>query len=317
VALPGGLRVGYAEALPAKVFAVSFDGGFGYRSGLLADNHKMKRGIADVAFAYAATPWLTLGLSFDGRYDSHKGGGELTDNGWVGEPRLAARAVKAGGAVAFGGQLQLSAPGSDAPSVVPSALTVEARGLVSGQAGALRWAANARLPARQQRQLDRHARRADLGGPGLARRVRLERGGGRWAHRLPRRQAGARPRGRRSHLRRRRRAGPGGAGGRDGRRRPHPELALTGFVATNVVSKPAIGIDMMIPLQPYDPMIAFGVGLTARFGGVAPIGPTVDENPDEPDEPPAPVRASLRGVGVRRHGRAGSRRHGPRSPRAT
>ena len=299
VALPGGLRVGYAETLPAKVLAVSFDGGFGYRSGLLGANHKMKRGLADVAFGYAATPWLSVGIAFDGRYDSHKGGGQLTDNGWVGEPRLTVRAAKAAGKLGYGGQLTLSAPGANAPSLVPGAITVEARGLVSGQAGALRWALAAGF------RLDNSAKSID--NPGaltLADQTSLGVSdwsavvaGGRVAYRLGKVTLGL----------------EGDARIFVGSGAPGPAImaaatvdaaltsrvAFTGFVGGNIVEKPSLADpDMAIPLQPYDPAIVVGLGLTARFGGVAPVGPVIDDGGSDtgPVDPPPEVRATLSGA---------------------
>lgn len=297
-ALPGGLRVGYAETLPAKELTVGFDGGFGYRSGLLGANHKMKRGLADLAFGYAATPWLSLGIAFDGRYDTHKGGGQLTDNGWVGEPRLLVRAARAAGAIGYGGQLTLSAPGANAPSLVPSAITVEARGLLSGRAGALRWAVAAGY------RLDNSAESID--NPGaltLADQASLGVSawsavvaGGRVAYRAGKLTLGLESDARifvGSDA-----PGPAILAAATLDAALTPRWALTAFVGTNIVDKPSLADpDMAIPLQPYDPAIVAGLGLTGRFGGVTPASATTDPETDGgPVEPPPVVRATLAGV---------------------
>ncbi len=134
-AMPGGLRAPAAEGLPAGVFGVGLIGGFGFRNKLLSADHKFTRGIGDIAFAYAPIAVLTLGLAFDGRFDKHKGVNPDGDDGYVGDPRLIARLSRRFGKVSAGGQLTILIPGKDAPSVAASAISVEARGLLSLAAG--------------------------------------------------------------------------------------------------------------------------------------------------------------------------------------
>jgi hypothetical protein len=134
-AMPGGLHAASAETLPKGAVQVATLGGFGWRSGLLADDHRFGRGIGNLAVAFGATPILTIGLSLDGRYDKHFGIAPSGDDGYVGDPHLIVRAAKASGNLKFGGQLGVWVPGKDAPSVAGSAISVDARGLVSLNAG--------------------------------------------------------------------------------------------------------------------------------------------------------------------------------------
>ena len=134
-AMPGGLHAPSAETLPKGAVQVFTLGGFGWRSGLLADNHRFGRGIGNLAVAFGATDFLSIGLSLDGRYDKHFGLAPSGDDGYVGDPHLIVRLGKASGNMRFGGQLGVWVPGKDAPSVAGSAISVDARGLVSLKAG--------------------------------------------------------------------------------------------------------------------------------------------------------------------------------------
>lgn len=134
-AMPGGLHSPSAETLPKGAVEVFTLGGFGWRSGLLSDDHRFGRGLGDLAVAFGATDILTIGLSLDGRYDKHFGIAPSGDDGYVGDPHLIARVAKASGNLRFGGQLGIWVPGKDAPSIAGSAISVDARGLVSLKAG--------------------------------------------------------------------------------------------------------------------------------------------------------------------------------------
>jgi hypothetical protein len=146
-AMPGGLHAPTAEVLPKGAVQVSTLMGFGSRSGLLGPDHSFTRGIGDLAVAFGATDFLSLGLSLDGRWDKHSGDvGDATRNvmmttpvgdedGYVGDPRLIVRLGKGTGSTLFGGQLVVWVPGKDAPSVAGSAISVDARALVSLPAG--------------------------------------------------------------------------------------------------------------------------------------------------------------------------------------
>ena len=134
-ALPGGIHVATAETLPKGVAEVSLLSGLGRRSGLLGSEHKFNRAIGDVAFAYGVTDMLSVGLSLDGRYDRHWGLVPSGDDGYVGDPHINVRFAKASGANHFGAQLGVWVPGKNAPSIAASAISVDARGLVSIPAG--------------------------------------------------------------------------------------------------------------------------------------------------------------------------------------
>src|SRR4051794_17546116 len=49
-AMPGGITVADAVSLPEGAFELQALGGFGYRKGLLATDHRFFRGIGDLAF---------------------------------------------------------------------------------------------------------------------------------------------------------------------------------------------------------------------------------------------------------------------------
>ncbi|MBW8771992.1 MAG: carboxypeptidase regulatory-like domain-containing protein [Gemmatimonadetes bacterium] len=134
-AMPGGIHVATAETLAKGVVEVSTMSGLGRRTGLLGAEHKFNRAIGNLAFAYGVTDIVTVGLSLDGRYDRHWGLLPSGDDGYVGDPHLNIRVAKASGGNHFGGQLGVWVPGKDAPSVAASAISVDARGLVSLPAG--------------------------------------------------------------------------------------------------------------------------------------------------------------------------------------
>lgn len=142
-ALPGGLHVASAEALPARTVALSLTSGVGYRKGLLSADHKYTRAIGQVAAAYAPLPNLMVALSLDGRRDSHKDYQGKSDDNYVGDPHLFARYVAPAGRLRLGGQLNLWVPGKDAPSVAASAISVDARALLSIDAGFGTFSVNA------------------------------------------------------------------------------------------------------------------------------------------------------------------------------
>jgi carboxypeptidase family protein len=134
-AMPGGLRVATAETLPPGTVEVALLSGYGYRKGLLGPEHTLKRAIGAFALAYAPLSQLVLAVSLDGRYDKHEGLSAMSDDGYVGDPHLLVRYGGASGRVAFGGQLGIWVPGKDAPSIAASAISVDARALLSIDVG--------------------------------------------------------------------------------------------------------------------------------------------------------------------------------------
>lgn len=134
-AMPGGLHTPSGETLPSGAVEVATLGGFGWRTGLLGSDHRFGRAIGNLAVAFGATPAISIGLSLDGRYDKHFGLTPSGDDGYVGDPHLLVRAAKASGNLRFGGQLGIWVPGKDAPSIAASAISIDARALVSLKAG--------------------------------------------------------------------------------------------------------------------------------------------------------------------------------------
>jgi len=140
-AMPGGRHVATAETAPQGTVELAALSGYGYRKGLLASGHTLSRAIGEIAVAYAALPYLTVGLSLDGRYDKHQGlpviaaGDPPTDDGYVGDPHVLVRAGAPVGGFVLGGQLGVWVPGKDAPSIAASAISVDARALLSRDLG--------------------------------------------------------------------------------------------------------------------------------------------------------------------------------------
>lgn len=130
--MPGGLHAPAAVTLPKGAVQIALLGGYGQRGGLLGTDHKLSRGLGSVAFAFAPHELVTLALSLDGRFDKHSPGEE---DGLVGDPHLMVRVAKPTGNLRLGGQLGVWAPGKDAPSIAGSAISVDARLLLSLNAG--------------------------------------------------------------------------------------------------------------------------------------------------------------------------------------
>ncbi len=132
--LPGGLHAPGAMMMPPGTASIATLGGFGWRSGLLGPDHRMRRGVGNLGFAFAAHRYVTVAVALDGRHDRHYGTGRDED-GWVGDPRLVLRIAKTAGNVNVGAQLGLWLPGNEAPSVSAGAISAEARALLGLRAG--------------------------------------------------------------------------------------------------------------------------------------------------------------------------------------
>jgi hypothetical protein len=270
-AMPGGLHVATAETLPAGTVMFAALGGYGYRKGLLGPDHTFNRGMGELALAYAPIPHLVLGLSLDGRYDWHTGLG-MTDNGYVGDPHLLARfgSPIGGGRVALGGQLGLWVPGKDAPSIAVSAISVDARALLSIDAGFGTLSFNAGF------RIDNSAKSIDQPG-NLSVEDQASLGVSDFNAAL----AGVSlriPAGGRAYVEL-----EGSADVFVGTNAPSAILrgggqlgialsdvfTLVGFVeGAKVPSPPAADVMMgKVVLVPYEPVITAGLGLQARFGG--------------------------------------------------
>jgi carboxypeptidase family protein len=134
-AMPGGIHVPDASTLPAGALQLITLDGYGVRKGALATEHTMSRTLGSIAIAYGLHELFTLGLSLDGRYDSHDKSPMGKDTGIVGDPHLIARFAKSAGTARFGAQLGIWIPGKDAPSIAASAISVDLRALASLPAG--------------------------------------------------------------------------------------------------------------------------------------------------------------------------------------
>lgn len=318
-AMPGGLHAQTAETLPKGAVQVSTLAGLGRRTGLLGDDHKFNRAIGDLAIAFGATSSLSIGLSLDGRYDRHWGSalrdpttnmsapmwGASGDDGYVGDPKLIIRAGKSTGSVAFGGQLGVWVPGKDAPSVAASAISVDARAIVSLPAGpgllsfsggfrldnsvesvdhperlslqdrvslgvsdyhAIMGAAQLRLPAGTKAWIAvEGSLDAFIGGPPTPSATSMEV--------------------KRAELPRSKLLFRGGlvAG-------VHLSSTLSAIVFFEAAKVPGINkaqiLDGNIPLIPYEPLFTGGLGIEARFGGPSKVKPLFEEKDCRKHNPP-------------------------------
>lgn len=287
-ALPGGLHVAAAETLPAGTVELGLLSGFGYRKGLLSANHTFDRATGDVAIAYAPVASLAIALALDGRYDRHRGPG-TTDDGYVGDPHVLVRFAAPSGQLALGGQLGIWVPGKNAPSIDASATSVDARALVSIDAGFGLVTANAGF------RYDHSAKSVDQP-TALSAADQVSLGVSRFSAAL----AGLSlrvPLGERSYV-----ALEGSADVFVGKDAPGPILrggGMFGVAVNDALSVIAYVEGAKVPglndsdvmqnqvvLVPYEPVITGGVGLQARFGGARPPAPTSQITPNAR---PAPV----------------------------
>lgn len=134
-AMPGGIYVPDAVTLPKGALELITLDGFGYRKAALAADHTMSRALGSIAVAFGAHDLFSIGLSLDGRYDSHNNAPMGHDTGIVGDPHIIGRVAKAFGTARFGAQLGIWVPGKDAPSIAGSAISVDVRALASLPAG--------------------------------------------------------------------------------------------------------------------------------------------------------------------------------------
>jgi hypothetical protein len=109
---------------------VSATAGFGLMGTVEPANGEHPRALGSLAVAVSPRDWLAFALRLDGRWDFHAGEGGGDYNGAVGDPRLYARAgTEVSEAVSLGAELAVWVPGRDAPSLVPSATTLDLLGL--------------------------------------------------------------------------------------------------------------------------------------------------------------------------------------------
>jgi hypothetical protein len=109
---------------------VSATAGFGLMGTVPPANGEHPRALGSLAVAVSPRQWLAFALRLDGRWDFHAGEGGGDYNGAVGDPRLYARAgTEVSEAISLGAELGFWFPGRDAPSLVPSATTLDLLGL--------------------------------------------------------------------------------------------------------------------------------------------------------------------------------------------
>jgi len=142
-ALPSIVRVGLAGQLPEGA-TLAASAGYGFTEGVLGTGDTHHRAAGALAVSLRLAPWVAVAARFDGRYDAHRAGPNGSDDGWVGDPRLTARATTAiRRGPWLGGQIELWAPGATAPSIVPGALSLDVSALAAWSVSPLVLAATA------------------------------------------------------------------------------------------------------------------------------------------------------------------------------
>jgi hypothetical protein len=146
-----GMRGLTYTGLPLTVPELTVGGSAGYGvteslAKVPGANHRVQGGLA---VALAPLDWLAFALRFDGRLELHPDDGRGSHNAGFGDPRLLARAGHAlGSGFSLGAELGVWFPGSKAPSIVPSATSLEGRALLAYEPEASPWTVLAALGAR-------------------------------------------------------------------------------------------------------------------------------------------------------------------------
>jgi serine/threonine protein kinase len=296
--------------------------GYGFTGDVLAADDSHHRASGALALAVRAVPWLELTGQLAGRYDRHTGG--VTDDGFIGDPRLG---VTAGGALddatAVGLRVGVWLPGADAPSIELAATTVDASLVVTRRFGASALTATAgyrldrstesvdaaRLTPADRLGLGLSDADAALVGLGLTHR----RGATALFGELSGEVLGRR-RARRPRSRARCASAPACA------TPSTPRCALEALAEVGLSQRPdlmALPPDRLIDVEP---RLAIAIGLSwrpapARAPVVAPPPPPVDPTPPPPPPPPAPTTGPLTGTRRRRRGLAAARHHDHRRHR--
>jgi hypothetical protein len=116
--------------LSAAELNLSIAAGYGVTDSIEPVDGVHHRGQATFGAAFAPISWLSFALRLDGRLEMHPDDGEGSHAAGFGDPRIFARVGQA-----LSPELQLGAelggwfPGTDAPSLQPSATSAEVRGL--------------------------------------------------------------------------------------------------------------------------------------------------------------------------------------------
>jgi hypothetical protein len=303
---------------PGPTASVAASTGYGFTEELFGAGDAHHRALGALAVAVQPTRWLEVVGLVVGRYDRHTGG--PGDDGWVGDPRVTATIAHHGASRSLGLRLGLWLPGADAPSIEPSAATVEASAVASTH-GAIGLTASAGL------RLDRSTETVDAAMLSPADRVGLGYS-----------DADAILVG----LGARHRRGPwtvlGEASaellfgddapamsqspwrlGVGARRDLNRSLTVEALVEVGGSSRPSFAELPAERLIAIEPRLAIGLGLSWRPAPAAPrpvvVAPPPIDTPPPVDEPPPPTTGPNRRPGHRRHRLAGATT--PPSPSAS
>lgn len=158
-AMPGVIRTDHAKPL-RQGLALTIGSGYGFAGSILdstfdgdlGDSHH--RAAGRLALAFGVNDSLGFALRFDGRYDKHFSN-VGNDHGWVGDPRLITRyRLSLSDSLSAGAQFGIWMPGSDAPSVVFSALSAEGVAAITWQATGSALSLSANLGYRLDRSAE-------------------------------------------------------------------------------------------------------------------------------------------------------------------
>jgi hypothetical protein len=129
-----GLRGLIYTGLPVapREFNLNVSGGYGLIEAIAPVRGAHHHVQGSLGVAIVPLSWLSLALRLDGRLEMHPDDYDGSHSGGFGDPRLFARAGhQLTPELALGAELGVWFPGNNAPSFVPSATTIDARGLVS------------------------------------------------------------------------------------------------------------------------------------------------------------------------------------------
>jgi hypothetical protein len=142
--LPGLIRTNQVSRPDTPMrLNIAASAGYGHTEALEGEDGAHHRAAGSVAVAFTPISWLSAALRLDGRLDVHPDDAFGEDRTFVGSPSVALRvggepsALFDGGfseairGLGIGGELEVTAPGSAAPSVVWDAVSFAATGLLS------------------------------------------------------------------------------------------------------------------------------------------------------------------------------------------
>lgn len=125
---------------------LSIGAGYGATESLAPDDGMHHRGQAGFGAAITPLPWLSFGLKLDGRLEMHPDDGDGAHAAGFGDPRIFARGGYAlSPEFSLGAELGAWFPGTEAPSIEPSATSIEGRGLFAFTPRGSPWIALAAL----------------------------------------------------------------------------------------------------------------------------------------------------------------------------